>query len=59
MIFLDRMMRYFNKDFQLPIRCYAELAKKINPCHSCKCRIFCKELNKGKPAMVFLNSQKR
>lgn len=53
MIFWDRVLRYFNKDINLPSRCYADIQKKLNPCFRCECKIFCREIKRGKPAFVF------
>ena len=59
MIFIDRLIRLFNRDFFLPNRCNATFLQQIHPCKSCKCKIFCRKLPNKKPfAPIFLNIKK-
>ena len=52
MIFIDRLVRYFAKDINLPLRCYANKRQLLNRRDCCDCKIYCKKPpNGGTPAL--------
>ena len=57
MIFIDRIVRYFAKDINLPSRCYANKQQLLNRRDCCDCKIYCKKPPKGSvPAYAFKTS---
>ena len=52
---MDRILRYFNKDIMLPIRCYASKKQMFDLKHRCDCRMFCKKTSGGKPVPVSIS----
>lgn len=52
MILIDRLVRYFAKDINLPLRCYANKRQLLNRRDCCNCKIYCKKPpNGGTPAL--------
>lgn len=52
MIFIDRIVRYFAKDINLPSRCYANKQQLLNRRDCCDCKIYCrKPPNGGTPVL--------
>ena len=52
MIFIDRLVRYYAKDINLPLRCYANKRQLLNRRDCCNCKIYCKKPpNGGTPVL--------
>lgn len=52
MILVDRIMRYLMGDVQLPMRCRASVKKMVDPCGTCTCKVFCRNMDGGEPVYV-------
>ena len=44
MIIIDRFIRFIKGDVYLPKNCNKSFIKQIDPCKSCKCKVFCRRL---------------
>jgi hypothetical protein len=52
MILIDRLVRYFAKDINLPMRCYANKRQLLKRGDCCNCKLFCKKPpNGGTPVL--------
>jgi hypothetical protein len=57
MIFIDRWIRFFAKDINLPIKCNVDKSTQMSIKHNCKCKYFCKGMmypKDGKKVAIFL-----